>query len=214
MRQAGIPDSMLDEKKSIANNLQVCYQYLAEKGSSEASRSLFHDTGLIMTRIEMLRVEQTQPVPGTNEAIDCLRAEGYSLAVLTRGSRHYTEAALKAARLEHYFAVAVCRDDYPDEEAKPNPISLERAADKLCLAKEECLLVGDHAMDLECARSAGSGFVGVLSGASDLSTWERFGDVTIIQDVSCLPDLLTRDCLLTDRKIDLPCGATSFHEKR
>ena len=205
---------MLDEKNTIASNLQICYRFLSEKGSSEASRSLFQEASQIMNMIEMLRVEQTQPVSGANEAVHCLRDEGYSLAVLTRGSRHYTEAALKATGLGAYFAITVCRDDYPDEEAKPNPISLARAADKLSLTKEECLLVGDHAMDLECARSAGSGFVGVLSGASDLSTWSRFGMVTIIQDVSCLPDLLTRNCQMTDRKIDLPCGTTSFHEKR
>ncbi len=58
------------------------------------------------------------------------------------------------------------------------------------LVNDRCILVGDHPMDLECARSAGSFFVGVLSGATDRSRWNEFGEVTVITDVSSLPALL------------------------
>ena len=193
MRQSGMPDIMLDGTKSIANNLQACYHHLYETGSKDASRSLFSDAARIMNEIEMLKVWQTQAVPGVSEAICRLIDGGYSMAVLTRGSRRYTEAALTASGLTSYFVNTVCRDDYPEEEAKPNPISLARASGKLSMAKEECLLVGDHAMDLECALSAGSSFVGVLSGATDMPTWTRLGDIRIIPDVSYLPDILTRN---------------------
>ena len=193
MRQSGIPGMMLDGNKSMASNLQACYRYLDEEGSKDASISLLSDAARIMNEIEMLKVWQTQAVPGVSEAICRLIDDGYSMAVLTRGSRGYTEAALTASGLIGYFANIVCRDDYPEEEAKPNPISLARAAGKLNVAKEKCLLVGDHEMDLECALSAGSSFVGVLSGATNMRTWTRLGDIMIIPDVSYLPDILTRN---------------------
>jgi len=192
MREAGVPDTVLDKTKTITQNLNISLQYLSEGGSFEAAKSLRSDAGKIMSEIEMLKVSQTQAVPGTSKAISFLINEGYSVAVLTRGSRRYTEAALAASGLTGYFPNIVCRDDHPDEEAKPNPISMARTAGKLGVTMEKCLMVGDHAMDLECARSAGAGFIGVLSGATDRLTWTRLGNVTVIPDVSCLPDLLTR----------------------
>lgn len=192
MRGAGVPDHILDLTKSIASNLQASFKYLLESGSLEAWRSLAADAGATMSEIEMLHVRQTEAVAGADRAISLLVKEGYPVAVLTRGSRQYTEAALAAAGLAGHLPYTVCRDDHPDEEAKPNPLSMARAAGKLGLAKEECLLVGDHSTDLECALSAGSDFVGVLSGATDLTSWTMLGDFHVIPDVSYLPDLLLR----------------------
>jgi phosphoglycolate phosphatase len=192
MRDAGIPEDMLDGTKSIAENLQVSFRYLEVRDSFEAARSLCTDAGMIMNEIEMFKVGQTKAVTGTKETVRQLIENGYPIALLTRGSRRYTEAALSASGLADYFPHTVCRDDHPDEEAKPNPIAMARAAGLMDLDKEECLLVGDHQMDLECARSAGSIFVGVLSGATDWAAWTRLGDVTVITDVSWLPSLLTR----------------------
>ncbi|HEY3419218.1 MAG TPA: HAD family hydrolase [Methanomassiliicoccales archaeon] len=192
MREAGVPASVLDERMSIASNLKACYHYLSETRSGDDARSLLTDVGRIMNEIEMRNVRNTLAVPRANQTLCRLIDEGYGMAVLTRGSRRYTDAALSASGLTRYFDKTICRDDYPDEEAKPNPISLSRAAGKLGLTNEECLLVGDHAMDLECARSAGSGFVGVLSGATDMPTWTNLGVIRIIPDVTFLPGLLSK----------------------
>jgi phosphoglycolate phosphatase-like HAD superfamily hydrolase len=192
MRASCINENILDQKKSLANNLQACLDYLSINGSEEAAVSLLSDAGNIMNEIEMRDVGKTVAVPRVSEAICQLKDDGYAMAVLTRGSRRYTEAALRAAGLSELFEKRVCRDDYPDDEAKPNPISLSRAAGKLGMTNEECLLVGDHMMDMECARSAGSGFIGVLSGATDRPTWSSLGVVKIIPDVSFLPEFLTK----------------------
>jgi phosphoglycolate phosphatase-like HAD superfamily hydrolase len=46
-------------------------------------------------------------------------------------------------------------------------------------------------MDLECARGAGSGFVGVLSGYGNEDTWRSEG-VDYVEGVGELPSLLFR----------------------
>jgi phosphoglycolate phosphatase-like HAD superfamily hydrolase len=190
MKEAGVPEEILEENNTIVANLLVSSNYLIGLGSIEASRSMCKDVGKIMSDIEMLKVGETGAVPGTIQTIEQLLEEGYSIAVLTRGSRKYTQAALEAAGLAEHLPCKVCRDDHPAEEAKPNPIAMARAARMMGLASDRCILVGDHPMDLECARSAGSFFVGVLSGATDRSHWSEFGDVTVITDVSSLPALL------------------------
>ena len=192
MGGAGVPETSLDMSKSITWNLRASFDFLAEAGSLADSRSLGIDATMIMSNIEMLEVQNTRAVQGAERAIGILIDQGYHVAVLTRGSRRYTEAALTAAGLADYFQHAVCRDDHPDDEAKPNPISMARAAGKLDLPKEDCLLVGDHETDMECALSAGSLFVGVLSGATDRAAWEALGAVRVIPDVSYLPDLFLR----------------------
>ncbi len=190
MKEAGVPNRVLEDTESIAYNLSASFRYLSEVKSAEAARSLCSDVSKIMSEIEMLKVSQTQAVMGADKTIHHLIGKGYSVAVLTRGSRRYTEAALLASGLAKYFQYSVCRDDHPDDEAKPNPISMTRTASKLGVTKENCLLVGDHAMDLECARAAGTGFIGVLSGATDRTTWKKLGNIMIIPDITYLPDLL------------------------
>ena len=192
MHDAGVPDDLLETTRSIAYNLNASVSFLKEMGKDDESLTLYSEAGRIMSEIEMLRVLETKEVDGADISVSHLLDQGFSVAILTRGSRRYTDAALRAAGLAHSFPHRVCRDDHPDEEAKPNPISMARASEKMRLRNEECLLVGDHPMDLECARSAGSGFVGVLSGATDRTTWGRQGKVTLIPDVSHLPTLLLR----------------------
>jgi HAD superfamily hydrolase (TIGR01549 family) len=193
MHQTGIPDQRLDEKESIVNNLKVCFDYLTDIGCENVARNMLSDVGRIMTEIEMLDVWQTKAIERASVALCDLIDEGYSISVLTRGSRQYTEAALTAAGLAQYFDNTICRDDFPDYEAKPNPVSLARATGKMGMANNECLLVGDHMTDMECALSAGSGFVGVLSGATDMPTWTSLGVEMVIPDVSYLPELLNRN---------------------
>jgi phosphoglycolate phosphatase len=190
MIETGIPELCLDRTETISTNLRTSYRYLVERGETETARSLCSDAGKIMKEIEMFRVSETKAVEGARGAIEQLIGEGYSVAVLTRGSRRYTESALTVAGLADLFICLVCRDDHPDEEAKPNPISMIRAAGIIGVPPESCLMVGDHVMDLECARSAGSVFIGVLSGAMDRSAWMELEGVVLVPDVSYLPDLL------------------------
>jgi phosphoglycolate phosphatase len=189
---AGIPSGILDRTRSIAHNVTASVGFLKGLGKESEAQTLYAEIGRTMSEIEMRRVSETIAVPGAGRSISSLLEKGFSVAVLTRGSRRYTEAALEASGLAQSLPHRLCRDDHPDEEAKPNPISMMRASEKMRLRKEECLLVGDHPMDLECARSAGSAFIGVLSGASDRATWMKHGVVIMIPDVSSLPDLLTR----------------------
>lgn len=165
----GVPDYCLDHTKTITYNLNASFRFLSETGRESDATMLRIEAGKIMSEIEMLRVAGTSTIPGSERAIESLLENGYSVSILTRGSRRYTDAALTAAGLARFFPNRVCRDDYPEEEAKPNPLSMSRAAGMMGLTKRQCLLVGDHVVDLECARSAGSRFVGLDLGVDQLN---------------------------------------------
>ncbi len=99
-------------------------------------------------------------------------------------------AALHHAGLGFRFDATICRDDFSEDEAKPNGKAMVRMAGMLRLRPEDCVLVGDHAMDLSCARSSSAGFIGVLSGTFRRDDWSRHGCEVVIESVEALPRLL------------------------
>ena len=146
-------------------------------------------TRLLMNEVEMEDVRSTTPIEGAANAIERLRAKGLKVAVLTRGSRAYTLASLKVSGMTDIFDAIVCRDDFPESEAKPNGKAMRRVAAQMKIEVGECVLLGDHEIDLRCARESGAGFIGVLSGAFDRSDWSGLG-CDVIDSVAELDDLI------------------------
>ena len=144
----------------------------------------------ICVEVEMMSVEYTKEVPGAGDSLRALRVMGNPLALLTRGSRNYATQALRASHLTGLLDTIICRDDHAISEAKPHPEAMRRAAAALNLRPEQCILIGDHLMDLECANSAGSLFVAVLSGHNGRKGWEDLGVERIILSIAQLPRYL------------------------
>jgi phosphoglycolate phosphatase len=186
----GIPSSLLDGGRTTAENLDRSVGYLSSHGREGEIGMVRLRLGEVMNRTELERVSGTTAVSGAVECLDRLRARGLRTGLLTRGSRAYALAALRYSGLDMNFDAVVCRDDFPEEEAKPNGKAMTRIVSMMGLRAEECILVGDHAMDLHCARSVSSGFVGVLSGSFGSEDWSRSGCETVIESVALLPQLL------------------------
>ncbi|MDW5562606.1 MAG: HAD hydrolase-like protein [Methanomassiliicoccus sp.] len=186
----GIPTSLLDPKRTTADHIERAADYLEAKGRGEEVGNLHRSLREIMNNTEMEHVSATTAVPGAGECLGRLREGGLKLGVLTRGSRGYALAALRHAGLDMHSEAIVCRDDFPEEEAKPNGKAMVRTAGLMSLRPAECILVGDHAMDLACARSVSASFVGVLSGSFRAEDWARSGCEVVIDSVASLPGLL------------------------
>lgn len=186
----GVPSSLLDNGRTTADDIDRAIGYLSASGKEVELREVRRLLGETMNRTELENVALTTPVLGARECLDRLRSRGLMIGVLTRGSREYALAALRYAGLDVRFDAMVCRDDFPEEEAKPNGKAMTRIAGMMGLRPEECVLVGDHAMDLHCARSVSAGFVGVLSGSYNGMDWSRNGCETVIESVCSLPELL------------------------
>jgi phosphoglycolate phosphatase-like HAD superfamily hydrolase len=186
----GVPSSLLDVHHTTLENTEVAIAHLSAVGRKEEGREIRAMVGEMMSRIELERVSRTTAVEGAGECARLLRAAELKIGMLTRGSRAYAQEALHYAGLDMRLDAMICRDDYPEEEAKPNGMAMVRMASMLGLRPEDCLLVGDHSMDLHCARSSGASFVGVLTGAFGMEEWSQDGCERTISSVKELPDLL------------------------
>ncbi len=60
--------------------------------------------------------------------------------------------------------VLLTRDDVP--RAKPDPIHLQIALERLGVERAESIMVGDHAMDIAAGRAAGVRSLAITHGAS------------------------------------------------
>ncbi len=79
---------------------------------------------------------------------------------------------------------------------KPDPSHLLQALLALGCAPEEALMVGDHPMDIETGRKAGTWTAAVASGRVDLNELLARGPDYGATDCEALLDLLTTQCLL------------------
>ncbi len=112
--------------------------------------------------------ERVEPVAGAREALDRLRAAGVPVGIVTNQSGVakglIAPEALRAvndrvdALLGPFDVWEICRHDDGDrcDCRKPAPGLVLRAARRLGIRPEECVVIGDIGRDVEAARAAGA----------------------------------------------------------
>ncbi len=202
LAEAGVPHRLLDESASVVENYVRGKDFL--KRNSDATHLLEFDRRLdrLLTQIEMERVDQVREIEGATSLVNSLRENGLEVGILTRGSRAYAKTVLSGVGFDGQIVHMVCRDDYPMEEAKPNRLAMDRIAEKLSCRPEECLFIGDHPIDLECANASGTTFIGVLTGSTNKERWDLVGCETVINSIVDLPRLLNDRMQLDIRSIN------------
>ena len=122
-------------------------------------------------------------VSGTNEMLTQL-SQRYRLAVVTSRGQRDAEAFLDKHDLRDLFDAVVTRES--TWRLKPHPSPIQLSARLLDVPVEQCLMVGDTAMDVRAARRAGAWAVGVLCGFGEREELEQAGAHAILE---CTPDL-------------------------
>lgn len=127
-------------------------------------------------------------VDGVEELILSLK-ERYRLGIVTTRSRYHIERFfLRFPTIAGAFEVSCGLQD--TQWLKPNPQPIRRAAEKLNLPVEDCLMVGDTTVDIKAGRRAGAWTVGVLCGFGQRSELERAGAHLILESTADLRRIL------------------------
>jgi len=100
-------------------------------------------------------------VPGGGDALQALASRGYSLGVVTSGSRSRVLREIEGLGLSGSFCVVVCNEDVLQK--KPHPEGLLLAMERLDRIPESCCYVGDSPVDMEMGKRAGVTTVGIIS---------------------------------------------------
>ena len=128
-------------------------------------------------------------LPGAVETVGELARRGYRLAIVTSRRRRATLRGLQLCGLVEHFEVIVTPEDVT--EAKPHPEPVLFALDRLGVAPDEALFVGDSPHDVAAGRGAGTRTAGALWGPFPRAALEMARPdalLTVQQDVLGLLD--------------------------
>jgi phosphoglycolate phosphatase len=156
-------------------------------GQGEVNEAL-EEINRIMDLTEMESEAKARLLGSVLGVLSALREMGLKIGLLTRSCREYTELVARREGIIEFFDAISCRSQ--GEPLKPDPRALTSLCELLGVEPERILLVGDHAMDGECAIAAGALFVGVTTGSSSRQVLEELGPLAVLDDLTDLPPLI------------------------
>jgi len=125
--------------------------------------------------------------PGIKEMLERLHVV-YPMAVVSARDDRSTRAFLEQFELTSYFEEIVTA--ITAEHTKPYPDPILYAAEKMGVAPENCLMIGDTTVDIRAGVAAGAQTVGVLCGFGERGELEHRGADLILNSTSELADVI------------------------
>jgi HAD superfamily hydrolase (TIGR01509 family) len=119
---------------------------------------------------------------GMPELLDDLRREGLAIAVVTSKARERYDLDAERSGLGGRVDVAVCAADTP--APKPDPAPVRVALERLGVAPEQAVMIGDTDVDVAAARGAGVTAIGVAWGPLGGDALLKAGAAAVARDAA------------------------------
>ncbi len=148
----------------VGNGIRRLMERAAPDASQETIEMLLED---FRRYYDEHCTERTEAYPGMPELLETLTAKGIKVAV---ASNKYQAAVERI--IAHYFPqiqFSAIRGERPDCPRKPDPSVVFALLNECPTPKADILMVGDSAVDMETARRACIGSVGVTWGFRPVS---------------------------------------------
>ncbi len=129
-----------------------------------------------------------RPYEGVVDVIRAFAAAGHPMALVTSKGDLLAQRALAHVGLDDAIPVIVGYDSCTRH--KPDPEPAERALERLGVAADDAIFVGDSPHDVECGRGAGVFTVGVTWGAFSPQAMRGAGADAVIENVADLPGVV------------------------
>lgn len=128
-------------------------------------------------------------VPGVKEMLESLQSK-YPMAVVSARDESSTLAFLDKFSLTGYFQEIVTA--ITARHTKPYPDPILYAADKMEVAPQYCLMIGDTTVDIRAGKAAGAQTVGVLCGFGEEDELKSWGADLILESTAQLDEVLLK----------------------
>ncbi len=102
---------------------------------------------------EIIKKEGIAPLPGVRKLLEDLKGAGIPCAIGSSTPRINVDAVLNELGLEDYFQAIVCAEDV--SRSKPDPEVFLKAARRLNVPPERCVVFEDATFGVEAALAAG-----------------------------------------------------------
>ncbi len=185
LAELGLPAASAEAAKQTIG-LSLAEGFRALVGPQPAARA-DEFARLFIERADGVMADLTVLFESVPATIAALKAQGFSLGIVSTKFRYRIEAILEREGLQDAFGAIVGGEDVA--EHKPDPTGLLTAIERLGGAPESTLYVGDSVTDAETARRAGVPFVAVLSGVTPREAFLDYPVCGILESLSELADI-------------------------
>ena len=155
------------------------HELLREIGRTRLSKSEIDKMEQLHAAEFSKRIPSLEPLPGAQDLLAHLSSIKARWAIATTGNAQHTNRLLKRLPIPKGVPV-ITGDDV--KKTKPAPDAFVRAADRLGVSMEDCIVVGDSVWDLLAAVRKRALGVGLLSGGSGPEELERAGAFRVYDD--------------------------------
>ncbi|GAB3748566.1 HAD family hydrolase [Lysobacter olei] len=156
---------------------------------------LLHDAARVEQAVEHYRERfethgwaEHEVYAGIDEAVRTLHAAGHRLAIVTAKNEPHARKIAAHLPFGHLFEDVIGAT--PDGSRSHKPELIGEALQRLALAPEGCVMIGDRHMDIEGARHHGMRHVGVLWGFGGEVELRAAGALHLATSPAQLPALL------------------------
>jgi len=134
---------------------------------------------------------QIKLIPGAAEICKKIAAQGMKIGLVTSTPTDYISVKLtplREAGVENLLQVIITADDVVNK--KPHAEPLIKGSQRLEVAVEQCVYVGDTRVDIRAGIAAGMKTVGVLTGFDDFKALKRENPDAIIDSIAQLDETI------------------------
>jgi phosphoglycolate phosphatase len=178
------------KKRGFPTRPSEAYRYLIGEGTvffvTGALPEEHREEETIRTCLEEFRTDygqnwkvKTRPYPGVAEMLEAIAAHGLKMAILSNKPDFFVQPCVKQLLPQWNFAVVLGqRDGVPP---KPDPTGALDVSDRLRVAPERFLYLGDSGVDMKTACAAGMSPIGALWGFRSAQEMEEGGAKALIK---------------------------------
>ena len=160
---------------------------LISKENPSEAKSFYHEAHKLVRDHELMAAGNGEMLPGVTNTLIKLTEGGIKVGIITRNCKEAVR--LGFPHIERFCDVFIPRDDIA--RVKPHPDHLATALKKLgVIHSKDCLMVGDHTLDIKAGRQMNMKTAGVLTGKTTRLQFMEAGADLILDDVTKILDTI------------------------
>jgi phosphoglycolate phosphatase len=146
-----------------------------------AGTLFYHEAHGLVREHEIRAAEEGEIFPGVKETLKRLMEQEFKVGIITRNCKAAVEIIFP--HIEQYCDVFIPRDDV--KQVKPHPDHLAMVLERLAVEDpSQCLMVGDHILDIKAGKRMELKTAGVLTGKTTRLQFEEAEADLIFDDAT------------------------------
>lgn len=160
-------------------------QTLLGKNSGNHAALFTREAFRIIEEIEVAAAQSGSLFDGAKGLLTGLRKASLQTGIITRNCEKAVRTVFPDIR--DYCPVVICRNDV--RRVKPHPEQINLALSRLSAKPGRCVMIGDHPIDIETGKNAGTRTAGVLTGRFQAKDFLQAGADLVLAEA---PEILRR----------------------